>query len=138
MSARRINKNGGTHRILHALTITPCTSRELWNVVGAANGINKFHSDYLEKMHQDLLIIQNEGVWHITEAGRSRLQEIGVVSGMNHFKTKKQKSLFFLTERDYTATDILNAPMRPGAETYLNYPSRIGNTLIYPRKIHGR
>lgn len=138
MSARRINKNGGTHRILHALTITPCTSRELWNVVGAANGINKFHSDYLENMHQDLLIIQHENVWHITEAGRARLLEIGTVSGMSHFKTQKKKTLFFLTEKDYTANDIRNAPRRPGAETYLDCPSRIGDRLIYPSKINGR
>ena len=138
MSSRRINQNGGTHRILHALTITPCTSRELWNVVGAANGLNKFESDYLKNLIADALIEKIEDAWHITQAGRSRLAQIGVVAGMSHFKKRKQDRWFFLTERDYTASDIINAPRRPGSETYLGYASRINNQLVYPRSINAK
>jgi len=138
MKPARINKNGGTHRILHALTITPCTTTELKSVVGAVNSLKKFHGDYLAKLVAESLIADTNGVWTITEAGRARLAEIGIVTGMSHFKNRKQNPFFFLTERDYTASDIIKAPRRPGSETYLGYASRINNQLVYPRSINGK
>ena len=134
MLTTKIRPHGGTHRILHALSIQSHFPITLKRLVGANNSIKRFEDVYCMHIQHAGLIRRNDDVWELTELGVTAFAELGPAQGMDKFKKATPRKSSFLTERDYSAEAIRKSPRRPGSDTYLKYPSRFGDRLSYPKE----
>lgn len=128
MSIGKVVRNAGSHRILYALSFGVKTSKELKLVVGAINSINRFDGEYMQRLVGSGYVRKAFNGWAITSAGQGKLEELGPVHGLNpesrSFKDTVMKAPVY-------SPNTKTAPLRPGAEDFLKYPSRIGKRLLY-------
>lgn len=129
MSIGKVVRNAGSHRILHALSIGAKSSKELKNIVGAINSVSRFDGEYMMRMVSSGYVRQVDAGWVLTRRGQQKLEELGPATGMrdkNHHPSSPMHQPIYEPSKH-------NAPMpvRPGSLDFLNYPSRMGNRLIY-------
>ena len=129
MSVGKVVRNAGSHRILHALSLGIKSSKELKNIVGAINSVARFDGEYMSRLVASGYVRQINQAWAITRRGQQKLEELGPASGLRE-KNTQHKSLMHQPEYQ---PEKHNPPMpvRPGSLDFLNYPSRMGNRLVY-------
>lgn len=128
MSIGKVVRNAGSHRILYALSFGVKGSKELKLVVGAINSISRFDGEYMQRLVGSGYVRRVTRGWAITKAGQEKLEELGPVHGLNpesrSFKDTIMKAPVY-------NPNTKPAPLRPGSEDFLKYPSRIGKRLHY-------
>lgn len=129
INTEKVVQHAGSHRILHALNMRDCTSKELKNVVGAINSISKFDGEYMARMFSNGYVIRCDAGWTLTDKGRRKFEQLGPARGMPGLNATARVANSFQNKGDYKGEKAL--PLRPGAEDFLKLPSRIGNTLHY-------
>jgi hypothetical protein len=127
MNNGKIVRNAGSHRILYALSLAEHTSRELKIMVGAINSISRFDGEYMKRLIDNGHVRRTSIGWALTDAGREKVEELGPATGVRPKRTDKVRAVM---ERPIY-TGRRETPMRIGAEEFLKYPSRVGNTLMY-------
>lgn len=127
MITEKVVKNAGSHRILHALYYRDCSSKELKNIVGAINSINKFDGEYMARLQANGYVHRYEAGWRITSKGKAKYDELGPAKGM--FKPGDTGKTNIMKMETYKGQRTI--PIREGAEDFLKHPSRVGNTLHY-------
>lgn len=130
MSNGKVVRNAGSHRILYALSIGNCTSKDLKNVVGAINSVARFEGEYMKRLLDNGYVKSAGSFWKLTELGQQKLDELGPAGEKRMTpSTATPRTLPERAREPYVATR--GTPMRPGSEEFLSMPSRIGNTLYY-------
>lgn len=127
MITEKVVKNAGSHRILHALNTRDCTAKELKNIVGAINSINKFEGEYMARLQANGYVQRTGTGWGLSDKGRSKFEELGPASGMPGLSAGPRANNKMIGH--YKPGPGL--PRRPGSEDFLACPTRIGNTLHY-------
>jgi hypothetical protein len=127
MITEKVVKNAGSHRILHALNSRDCTAKELKTIVGAINSISKFEGEYMARLQANGYVERSGTGWGLTNKGRIKFEELGPASGMPALNaaprvTNKMVGVY---------KPGPGLPRRPGSEAFLQFPSRIGDTLYY-------
>lgn len=128
MTIGKVVRNAGSHRILHALSLGPKSSRELKNLVGAINSIARFDGEYMMRLVSSGYARRVTEGWAITRRGQEKLEELGPAQGV---RIKQDRTSVLMSRPPYDPAKDTPLPMRPGALDFLNYPSRMGSRLIY-------
>lgn len=128
VTTEKVVKNAGSHRILHALSVRDCYSKDLKRIVGAINSVRKFDGEYMARLVLRQYVEKvSDDRWRITPKGLAKLDELGFAEGMPGMKAGRESSW---KERGlYEGKRV--TPMRLGAEDFLKLPSRVGNFLYY-------
>jgi predicted transcriptional regulator len=129
INTEKVVQHAGSHRILHALSMRDCTSKELKNIVGAINSISKFDGEYMARMFSNGYVLRSDDGWTLTDKGRRKFDQLGPARGMPGLNATARVTNSFQNKGDYKGETAL--PLRPGAEDFLKLPSRIGNTLYF-------
>jgi hypothetical protein len=127
MNNGKIVRNAGSHRILYALSLHEHTSRELKLLVGAINSVSRFDGEYMKRLIDNGHVRRTADAWTLTDAGREKVEELGPATGVRVKRVDRSREV--MQRPLYTGKR--ETPMRIGAEEFLKYPSRVGNTLIY-------
>ena len=123
MITDKIVRGAGSHRILLALLDRARSSRDLKRVVGAVNGVSRFRGDYMDRLVANGFVFEADAMWFITELGRQKCAQVG---------TERRPDVAGPRTAVFVAAKIERPPVRrPGAEDFLNWPSRRGNTLYF-------
>jgi len=125
----KVVANAGSHRILYALSFGSCTSKELKNIVGAINSLARFDGEYMERLVSNGFVKRFGEGWLLTPSGEEKLEELGPARGVR--RRNGQKHQLLMDRPNYDPKMDMPPPMRPGAEDFLKYPSRVGNYLYY-------
>lgn len=130
MSIGKVVRNAGSHRIIYALSFGIKTSKELKLIVGAINSISRFDGEYMSRLVSSGYVRKQTNGWVLTRGGKEKLEELGPATGINpHTKDTRITSM---TAPVYNpARHNPKRPVRPGSEDFLQYPSRIGDRLVY-------
>jgi predicted transcriptional regulator len=129
MSIGKVVRNAGSHRIIYALSLGIRTSKELKNIVGAINSLARFDGEYMQRLVTSGYVRQSKEGWELTRRGEEKLAELGPASGIHHGRKDRESRLY---ERPiYEPGKEIRPPMRLGSEEFLQWPSRIGNSLYY-------
>lgn len=128
VTTEKVVKNAGSHRILHALSVRDCNSKDLKRIVGAINSIKKFDGEYMTRLVLRQYVEKVDGdKWRITPRGLAKFDELGLAEGMPGMKAGRESSWkergLYVGKRE--------TPMRIGAEDFLALPSRVGDFLYY-------
>lgn len=129
MSTGKVVANAGSHRILDALSSGPKSTRELKNVVGAVNSLARFDSEYMGRMLDNGYVKRHDEGWVITPAGLGKLQQLGPLSDRRYRDIATPRS--HIGKGELRLDKLYVTPMRPGAQDFLKYPSRMANELRY-------
>ena len=131
MNHGKVVKNAGSHRILHALSLGDCTSKELKNVVGAINSVARFEGEYMKRLLDNGLVRRKGDRWEMTMMGQAKLKDLGSPDGVPTGPTVATRRYTNMdTTKQWTGSNS-TVVYRPGSEDFLKYPSRVGDTLIY-------
>jgi len=130
MSAGKVVRNAGSHRILYALSFGVKTSKELKLVVGAINSISRFDGEYMLRLVGGGYVRKVHKGWALTKSGESKLEELGPVHGLNP-QSRSYRATIMKAPEYVPGRDNHRTPVRPGSEDFLRYPSRMGDTLHY-------
>ena len=128
MITGKIVANAGSHRILAALSDRPRDIKDLKNVVGAINSLNRFEGEYMGRLEQAGYAVRRMGMWHITNAGKDKLEQLGLPSLATRPSVAGPRRYYM--DGNYEPEKDAR-PMRPGSQDFLQYPSRIGHTRRY-------
>ena len=129
VSTGSIVRNAGSHRILFALLHEERTSKDLKNIVGAINSVNRFDGEYMARLVDGGLVERSGDKWTLTIAGLERIAELGSPVGFNVQKVQEEMSVY---NRPVYEPPKKPPVYRPGSMDYRNHPSRIADTLVYP------
>lgn len=132
MNTGKVVANAGSHRILYALSFGACTSKELKNIVGAINSVARFDGEYMARLIANGFVLRDADYWSLTESGKEKLDRLGPAKGLRlrgSLATKRHAG--FTSGEIYDPSKYATTPRRPGAEDFLEFPSRMGNRLYY-------
>lgn len=128
MNTGKIVRNAGSHRILHALSFGMKSGRELKQVVGSINSVARFEGEYMARLMAGGYVRKVLKGWTITRRGEEMLVDLGELSGMPR---KKPNEATVMNGTTYIPDEHNRTPLRPGAEDFLKWPSRMGKRLFY-------
>ena len=132
MNTGKVVANAGSHRILYALSFGACTSKELKNIVGAINSVARFDGEYMARLISNGYARRDGEYWSITKSGHEKLDQLGPAKGLRlRSSIATQRMSGFKSGEVYDPSKYPPPPRRPGAEAFLEYPSRMGNKLYY-------
>lgn len=129
MNTGKVVANAGSHRILYALSFGVQTSKELKNIVGAINSVARFDGEYMERLVSNGFVRRHPDGWMLTPSGQEKLDELGAARGVR--RRNLQKHQLLMDRETYNPRLETRLPMRPGSEDFLQYPSRVADTLYY-------
>lgn len=132
MNTGKVVANAGSHRILYALSLGAHTSKELKNIVGAINSVARFDGEYMARLISNGYVARDADRWFLTKPGRDKLEQLGPARGIRlRGSMATHRLASFGSAEIYDPSTYPTTPRRPGAEDFLEFPSRMGNTLYY-------
>ena len=132
MNTGKVVANAGSHRILYALSYGAHTSKELKNIVGAINSVSRFDGEYMARLISNGFVARDNDYWHLTKPGREKLDQLGPARGLRLRGSMATKRISGFTSAEiYDPAKYPSTPRRPGAEDFLEAPSRMGDKLYY-------
>lgn len=132
MNTGKVVANAGSHRILYALSFGAHTSKELKNIVGAINSVARFDGEYMARLISNGFVVRDSDYWHLTKSGREKLEYLGPARGLRlRGSMATQRVSSFGSAETYDPSTYPSMPKRPGAEDFLECPSRMGDKLHY-------
>lgn len=129
MNTGKVVANAGSHRIMYALSTGPAHSKDLKVVAGAINSISRFDGEYMSRLVSNGFVKRRGNLWELTKRGHEKLEELGPARGMRLRRTYAYQAV--LDRPTYDPADDERQVPRPGSLSFLDCPSRIGNTLYY-------
>lgn len=132
MNTGKVVANAGSHRIMYALSFGPAPSRELKVIAGAINSVSRFDGEYMARLVSNGFVRRHEGdKWALTKRGHEKLEELGPAKGLRPRRAPSAALQAVVDRPIYDPSAEIPMPIRPGAEDFLKYPSRMGNRLYY-------
>ena len=132
MNTGKVVANAGSHRILYALSHGACTSKELKNIVGAINSVARFDGEYMARLIANGYVNRDGEYWSLSKSGHEKLDKLGPAKGLRlRGGLATQRMSGFRSGEVYDPAKYPGLPRRPGAEDFLELPSRMGNKLYY-------
>ena len=124
--------NSPTHRVLKVLSEDSSTPSGLHSRTKTqGQSFARWGVDVMEGLVQRKLIKQDGHVMTITNTGLELLYDLERRSNVDvkRVALPREKPLLHTSEVYNPKNDM--RPMREGAQDFLNYPSRVGNELVY-------
>ena len=132
MNTGKVVANAGSHRILYAMSLGACTSKELKNIVGAINSVSRFDGEYMARLVANGFVRRDGEYWLMTKSGHEKLDQLGPAKGLrlrSSLATSRHST--FKSSEVYDPAKYPGLPRRPGSEDFLQCPSRMADKLYY-------
>jgi hypothetical protein len=113
------------HRGLERIARCSMTEQE-WRTQTENISMQRFFQYVIDPLKKDGFVKNLDGFWFITKTGEERLFDLGPTKKIRVRNHKED-----LVKTTYDGAELRNMVTRPGAQDFLNYPSRRFNQLHY-------
>lgn len=123
-----ITRTSYLHKALQLLNLAPRSLTEIKRLIGYKKSIEQFQDSVMNVLSNAGMIRRKDSQFFITPNGEAEIKRLGVVAD----KTPSVKTPHRIANGNSTAgLKLTHAPVRPGADDHMKYPSRRGDHLFY-------